>query len=334
MTKRDVAFYLIFFILALTSCSTDFNISTPYKESVAVYGFLNSNPANDVQYVRVSKVFLGEGNSLIMAQQKDSINYADVLDVKMQRILNGNVVQTISLQRDTTIPKDSGLFYYPYQVLYKFQRSQFPVLSNCVYKIFVHNNNTGLTASAETNVLDSIIPDKPSQSITTFDFSAPYFYTASFFSGTNAYVYNMTIRFHYKEVNQVTLDTTFKHADWNFGDIVTGEPLVKYTNIYRPDFYRIMGSQIVPVDTNLIRRVVDSPAIEFILTSGSEELYIYQQLVQPSYGIVQDRPSYTNIENGIGLFTSRYIKSLFCNLSGSSRLALDTSQYTHYLFFH
>src|SRR5204862_7713213 len=74
------------------SCSTDFSVEAPYKETMVIYGLLNPDTMNGkVQYIRISKAYLGEGNALIMAQERDSVNYADILDVNLERIdANGN----------------------------------------------------------------------------------------------------------------------------------------------------------------------------------------------------------------------------------------------------
>src|SRR5215203_7429778 len=86
-------YILIFFLaLMLGSCSTDIETNAPWKETMVVYGFLNPNDA--VQYIRISKAYLGEGNALIMAQEADSLYYGDILDVKLERFLNGNLLET------------------------------------------------------------------------------------------------------------------------------------------------------------------------------------------------------------------------------------------------
>ena len=42
------------------------------------------------------------------------------------------------------------------------------------------------------------------------------------------------------------------------------------------------------------------------MTVGSQDLKTYILVNKPSTSIVQERPQFTNIENGIGLFSSRY----------------------------
>ena len=44
------------------------------------------------------------------------------------------------------------------------------------------------------------------------------------------------------------------------------------------------------------------------MTVGSEDLNTYIKVNKPITGIVQERPQFTNINNGIGLFSSRYTK--------------------------
>ena len=48
--------------------------------------------------------------------------------------------------------------------------------------------------------------------------------------------------------------------------------------------------------------------IDLVMTVGSEELDTYIKLNKPITGIVQERPQFTNINNGIGLFSSRFTK--------------------------
>ena len=307
-----------------------------------IYGLLN--PKTNVQYIRISKAFLGDGNSLIMAQQKDSINYGDVLDVKIQRIKDGISYTPFVLVRDTSFQKDPGLFNYPFTVLY---RCSNPILSDgSTYKLIVHNNQTGLTATSQTNIISNQFAALPLISPEPMRFTIFSYYHIDLTPDNKfGWVYNITIRLHYREVTVATNDTVSKFVDWNLGDQLVGSrvpTVVSYSDLFLPDFYRIVGNAILPQDTNVIRRIIpanvspnptaDSP-IEIIYTAGTEELYTYQQLAQPSFGLVQDRPSYTNIENGLGLFACRSIISIPHNLQNPSRAAFDTSSFTRKIHF-
>jgi hypothetical protein len=57
-------------------------------------------------------------------------------------------------------------------------------------------------------------------------------------------------------------------------------------------------------------------------------------LNKPSTSLVQERPAYTNIENGIGIFASRTKKiRTFNKLSQKSNDSLITGSYTGHLGF-
>ena len=86
MFKRTLLLTVV--SLLMLRCSNKLEILAPYKESVAVYGLINQN--DTAQYIRVQRVFLGEGNALTMAQNPDSCYYkAGELKVSLQRIKGG-----------------------------------------------------------------------------------------------------------------------------------------------------------------------------------------------------------------------------------------------------
>lgn len=315
----------------LSSCSTDFEINAPYKETMVIYGLLNT--LDTAQFIRISKAYLGEGNALIMAQQSDSINYADVLDVKMQRILNGTVIETFPLQRTDTIPKDSGVFASPYQVYY---RTNHPIARDgSLYKLIATNSVTGTVATSTTRIVGDVTQDIPIAP--NIDFVSRFFISVRYLPGDNSKVSDLVIRFHYTETDTQGV-VTQKFVDWNFPEqsyLNSGTSDVEF-KYFRPDFFEIIGNQI-PHVPGVVRRIDNlAPGylpIEFRFIVGSEDLYTYEQLTRPGTGVVQDRPLFTTVENGVGLFSSRLIHSEFRNLTANTISALDTSSFTRDLNF-
>ena len=84
--KKFIAAALIL-SASLYACKTDFDVIAPYREVMVIDGLLDAT--DSVQTVSVTKAFLGEGNALVMAQQSDSLNYADVLDVQLEKVSGG-----------------------------------------------------------------------------------------------------------------------------------------------------------------------------------------------------------------------------------------------------
>jgi len=106
-----------------------------------------------------------------------------------------------------------------------------------------------------------------------------------------------------------------------------GESMV--TNFNSEDFYRNIAAK-VPVDNNVVRLI---GMVDFIISAGGDELSIYIDLNKPSTSIVQERPVYTNIANGLGIFSCRYTKKYSYNLSAFSFYKLMHSEYTSNLNF-
>jgi hypothetical protein len=63
----------------------------------------------------------------------------------------------------------------------------------------------------------------------------------------------------------------------------------------------------IPVKNNVKRRAYK---VDFILYGASEELASYILINAPSFGVVQKSTQYTNIRNGLGIFSSRNQSSI------------------------
>jgi len=67
-------FLLLFLLLILSACNDDFPINSEWKDITIVYGLLNAS--DTVQYIKINKAFLGEGDVYAMAREADSIQYS------------------------------------------------------------------------------------------------------------------------------------------------------------------------------------------------------------------------------------------------------------------
>jgi hypothetical protein len=50
--------------------------------------------------------------------------------------------------------------------------------------------------------------------------------------------------------------------------------------------------------------------VDFIFSVASDDLNTYMNASAPSNSIIQERPPFSNISNGIGLFSSRYVNEI------------------------
>ncbi len=326
-SMKKIVLYVFLASLFIYGCETDFDVNAPYKEVMVIDGLLNAN--DSVQSIRISKAFLGEGNALVMAQQADSINYGDVLDVQMQRIFNNSVAQTIILNRSEFSDKDTGVFARKY-VLYK--TNQKILQDGSEYKLIVTNRQTGVAATSRTKIVDSLVAG-PIPGGDSIDFvaggNAPFI--IRFTPGQNAYYYEMIIRFNYREINPATGLSTAQKVDWYFANPTAFSNNEVIFSFYKNNLFATIGAN-VPDKPGFTRRI-DSLAsglkpFEIILLEGSEDLNTYIQLQKPATGVVQERPLFTTVENGLGLFTSRYIKTVSRFPKQATVAAFDTSAAT------
>lgn len=321
--KRIVLFAVVIFSFAYQACNNEIDLLDDYKESIVCYGILN--PKDTAHYIRVSKVFLGEGNALVFAQNQDSIQLRpEDMEVRITRLLNGNEMSYWILQPDSSIPRDPGIFLYPEQILY---RGAFPVLTDgSTYLLTVTNLRTGFQVKSETPVVKDVVQTSPAstmQAINLEDETTIGFYFKAPRFGKS---YQLVIRFFYDE--QFIYDTTevsTKYVDWYIGQT---ESLTDLGNenltltVRRDNFMRMLVNNI---EINpMVRRV--SKSLSFIYTSASEDIYTYMQVQNANNNSSADLPAFSNIENGMGLFTTRNTTTLpNYRIDSDTQYALATS---------
>jgi hypothetical protein len=349
--KKIILLLCPLFIL-LTSCETDFDVTGDWKEITIVYGILDKNDAT--HYIRINKAFLGDEDAFVMAAENDSINY-DSLTVKLIELTeSGTAVDsflleetTVSLENDSTsIFGDDG---NPEQKLWKTSE----ILDQTkIYRVKVVNEVTGNTVTAETPLVKAFSITQPSispQSKVSFigNNDAYSSYSVKFPPAGNGKVYEVTIVFYYREVNLANSDTTHHSIVWKQSQHVAdpNESLIQI-NLEGENFYSYVGSVVGALPDNYKRLIgrglVDTEPdgnsddhIDVFINVGGEELYNYIEINKPAAsGILLDKPVYTNIENGLGIFSSRTSNSVLNkSLSIKSVNELKSGDYTGTLGF-
>lgn len=321
---------LIAMCLGFWSCNNDLDILAPYKETCVVYGLINA--ADSAQFIRINRAFLGEQDAYVMAQHPDSFNYADILDVTFERWENGFKKDSYLLERDSSHILEQGIFANTPNILYKTPAGKL-ILENSDYKLIIHNRVTGQTTSSESvalNNIDVTVPIVFPGSTITVPLYNTVPYTVKFHTNNEAVVYNVTIKFNYTEFpNNDPSNYVYKTVDWSLGDLSNSSPTID-VELPGDDLFELLGSSI-PVDNSVNRRFA---SLTFVFTSAAADFYTYMQVNQPPSGLVQSIPDYTNIVNGKGVFSSRYIKRIEGgNLDFKSLDSLKNGRFTQKLRF-
>ena len=317
------------------ACETDFEVNAEWKEVTVVYGILDQSQQQ--QYIKINKAYLGDGDALQMASVADSVNYnPEDLEVKIFKVnydeFSGSV-DTLSFVTlyDTILEKDDGLFATDKNIIYTTPTSPFFLTNNADekdYILSIYNKKTKRIVSAKSNLIHElnldIPPSKPmgfygiipNPVVLPLDKSQT---TVNWYHAKNGKIYQIIVRIYYTDFFQN--DTISDYIDWIQPQIIyDGNTEMRYT--FEGDvFVNILANKIKNTNSNLIARRLSH--VELFFTVGSEDLYTYMAVNEPFEGIVQERPVFTNINNGVGLFTCRYNKSHTMLFPSSTREGLS-----------
>ncbi|MFZ1702883.1 MAG: hypothetical protein WAT79_00975 [Saprospiraceae bacterium] len=303
-----IIFLFLLPTLFSTSCSNDFELTELGTELPVVYGLLSQ--ADTAVYIRIEKTFLSEDvEPKILAQDPANFYYNDILveltntsdDAKylLQRV-NGNL---------EGYPRSEGGFVTDPNYIYKIHTNKLnggKLGDNVLYELQIKKEDGTVLAKANTRTLramsekDITVPSTAGS--LSFDYSRDF--TVGFRSDQNAHIHDIYLKVYYSEVkNGVSEEKVLR---W---------PIVKNYNANQPNnlnitysikgrsFYEFLKANIE--EDPFTSRFLKSGAIE--ISSGGVEIKDYINIVQANLGITSsgEVPSYTNIENGIGLFSSR-----------------------------
>jgi hypothetical protein len=322
---------LILVLLAtslFTSCKNDVEINGEWKDISVVFGLLNQ--LDTAHYVRISKAFLGEGDASVFAQQFDSLYYhPDMLEVTLSEKINGNQTRFFTLEADQSIPKDDGIFAAPNQILYKFQTPPGnPLKPEAVYGLTIKKVNTGELVTAETGLVKPFFLSSPI-SILGYSIYPRQKTTVKWTAPVNGKLFEVFIRFLYREYPEGSpSEVVKKFVEINLGRISStntdgSEELQRV--IQNIDIYQALSANILPSTvSNPKLRFADSLVV--IINAADDDLNTYLEVNKPSNTIAQERPQFTNIVNGIGLFASRTVvtKKLYINNNSVDSLRGNT----------
>jgi hypothetical protein len=290
--------------LMVTSCEEDFDINAPYQDITVVYGLIDQG--EDSIFLKINKAFLGEGNVLEMAKIEDSSVYVNGLEAYIEEWNSGNLVRSYTLDTTTISNKADGTFYNPYQIIYF---TPFEPQQSREYRLRILVNNREVTAT--THIVNDFSISKPSAGSKFIQFKPDTEGEVEWSSAVYGRRYEVVMRINYKEVFLDNPDTVYKYIDWGMGikkssDINGGdEMLIVYDN---DGFYTILQERVPYADQSVEAKVTEryTGNVDVIIAVAGEELNTYMEVNEPSNSIVQEKPEYTNISNGIGVFSSRF----------------------------
>lgn len=312
--KLPVFIISLAFTFAFTSCDDKININADYTATPVVFGLLDHR--DSVHLIKITKTFLGDGNNYDFAKIADS-SYWKQVDAKILELNDGVPTGREWTLKDSVISnKDAGVFYSPEQKVYVFYENS--LREDYEYKLEAILNEGEYTVDATTNLIDgfkysSFFLNTPSFAFGSVNNSGNVNYNFSFIryaEGKNGLGYQTRIIIKYREIY---LDGTqaVKEIVWNakenngFDNIKPDFPEQNRSVSFNGEgFYSYIATKITSNDNIDVRQFIQ---LDVVTEVGHEELMKYIEVSKPSTGISQNQPLYTNVNGGLGLFSSRTI---------------------------
>jgi hypothetical protein len=327
----------------ISSCKTDFELNAPYKTIPVVYGLLDQSL--DTQFIKINKSFLGNSNNANFASINDCTQFESLTAFIYGFNQNNDTVSIGTLKEMMVGNLDPGIFYEDSQKIYYLETPSGYLNDDYSYKLNVSVPDKNLNFSAQTDLVKRpLIFDFLSKitlqlngfrcadnDLATTD---EYFDQRLDWKTTlNGKRYELVLRFAYVE-HYLNGDTAQKFIDWDLGDQTSvntdgGENMFKVVS--GSSFFEMLQGRLSSYDLEeqVEKRTFNSKAIEFILTAGNEDLNTYMQVNEPVTSVVTERPIFTNVDNGIGLFGSKFSSSLKSFMSNGTVLELCRGQKTN-----
>jgi hypothetical protein len=337
MKKSLFPFLLV--LAALSSCTTDFEVLAPYKETTVVYGLLN--PDTNTQVIRINKAFLGDGNAFDMAKIRDSVNYKPgELDVTIQKMRLGNPVGAPIVFRDSLISTLPGTFSTQQMIYISNQKLFTPMNSDTLYQLTIKNKTTGKEVTAETPLLGRLVVQSPGLFLKLVEPDLTYTgnSTITWLSVLNGRQYKVVLRFFYTEILKAdTSQKTVKYVDLDVGTYQQERAGESIRATFPGElFYKNLQAKI-PFNPAVTRKMLLKDGrpreLQIRFTAITPDFYNYVEINKPSSGIVQDKPEYTNIKGGLGFFSCRTQYTHEATMDKSSTDKLFSGEYTNDLGF-
>ncbi len=332
---------LISFISIFTSCSTKVDLYADYKDIPIVYAMLN--PKADTNYIKITRAFCGTNDNPINANEivqiYDSSNYPVKLDVRIIELkcTHGNYYEptgrVIALDTITLHDKEAGTFYSPDQTFY-FTTEQFNTggdRSRYKYRLVVVKPNgdsltaqTGMVGNEEFAIMTSGVNFQvaPTEGVRKIMFRADGF----------ASLYEVSMQFSYRE-QKAGQEVKRKNVNRTFGTKSLNEfhKLEGTDNSYYQEYslnwlfnalaYAIGEDTIVDPNHPNVTRYIDDFVIS-ISAAGDDLAYYYIANQAQAESPISLITTYTNVEGGYGLFSSRTKIQRVAKLSANTKREL------------
>lgn len=337
-------FFLGVGLILLSACNTKFSVNGEYIETPVVHFILDQG--DKVHLMKLNKTFLEEGNANEFAKNAE-LSYFDNVVAVVKEIKNGSVLRQWTLYDTIIENKKDGAFYGPEQKLYAFRANDLD--EDAIYRLEVDIDNGNHIVKGQTELVKGAFIKSPSINqrflLADNDVNLNGYKTHSvqYAKTPNGAIYNTRLITYYKEYS--TSGEEVKTVTMNLGEqkassMVSSNPSVAVNG---ERYFELLGARI-KASSDVHKRTLE--AVEIVQTVGSNDLLTYMMVNEPTSSLAQNKPTYSNVEGALGIFTSRstvrqykpnflvneFFQEMRC-FDQNTRKELCTGQHTVHLHF-
>lgn len=295
--RKITTYILMVAMLSGWACNNEVDLTADYKDIPVVYCMLD--PMQPRQVLRIQKAYLVDGDITQGVKIKDSTTYnpADI-DVKVFAVNNvGQSVDSLPFVYDPTITLQEGMF--PKDAA-SFYTCHTPLMHNR-YRLVLTNKKRNEKHTAETIIVRNMKWEEQEMK-SPIDFTDTAGVKLVWKTDTTASLYQPRIILYWKEVDLVTYQSTPDSMIWDLAPFNANSTYPSMLYILPPGGFISQVAGTVPAKPE-VKRVIES--VTFDIYGATKDFSIYYFTNSTSIGLIQDKPKYSNISGGLGVFASK-----------------------------
>ena len=300
------------------ACEADLDVFREKGSTPVVYCLLDQD--KDIQTLRLSRSYVSYAASIPPASD-DSLLLSKAIDVALEQV-SGTVVEKRAFFRAVDIQKDSGFFPNTQHWIYQ---TNMEILPDTRYNLIVYlEEDDKIVYSTCTTITPFQIKNPLYPEFREIQFQTSHNPQFFWTNSQNAGVFQMGYILHYSEYSGDSYEQ--KEINLSFNTTFTVENAGNFFNqsINSNQFYIKLNNQI-PNDPSVLRRFNSLDA--YIVGGGVELAHLIKlQTSGQTFSLME----FTNVYNGIGIFSSRLSRRV--NGFGLTSQTIDSIAYGKYTY--
>ena len=330
-----------------SSCSNDIDLIDTKKEIPVVYGLLSRQ--DTAHYIRIERAFAdNKVSGLELAKNVDSLYYTDAVAQLINVKTNKSYTLTKVDGNKEGYKRQTGIFVDSPNYLYKIKAKDIDLIQNDVFKLVIKRKNGAIITEAQTVILPdmellesrTLVQAGNDKNINVLGSINLFWQSKNMSSIEFSKIYDIKMLINITEYPKDGSPERKVNLEWNMikgylpNDTEAFPALGQITYRERNSnaFYKFLEQNLSGTKPAL--RKLEN--VRLRVDSGGKELYSYIDVGNVNLGITgtEIAPTYSNINNGYGILSSRnYFISRPLQITNNSLDSLISSSLTKKLEF-